>query len=683
MPPSLIRGVGPRRAAGVTFVIVCLSVLGSGQPTAQTPTRPVTWEGTLTATITEDFARQPNPFADGVWTATFNVTVKWSERKRVDVTDASGRTVGQLVLLADDGSRWNGEASGLSRTRRRTESLQLSGSGSGGPVLQTGWVYQSMADDDPLKDLLPNGTYALWTFAEMQVQHVFTATDGSTIVQRSPGEVPPQQMQNAIGTRMPVFFWNERTPAPDVIPADTLRLMMANTLADYPYADQQRRVLADGTMRGSFEARGRESEAGITRSVTWNIARRLGVTGTLNEVDAAWRPKLANEVTVQASIDPAQGVTGRFRFTLFDVSREKGYAMNAGGSGTGLDLRFASTHPQPMGSAKETSDGYTIETDDALQSASVTIASFDYGAWGRLKAEVNVEGQWYALDAAGGGASITVPVDTNGNRIWDTWEKNTGIWGQAASSDDDATPDGEAHGDGFSNFEEYRGFMVGTDWLTLTPALKELFIYDANGEGIGDFKSSGLGTFLIDEQQYDRNRVVNFNRGYASAGAQKGLKIENAALTTPGVLGLVTPTATTPNRVEHVYLDMVELESHGSAAIDSTIAHELGHGVSIEHHGHYTEGRCNGGPRGLIAPWGGAYSGDRGCVMAYSSATYYRAWDGKCYDWTFGSTWGAAFCVTKAGSGINSGDRRVEDGHPLPVSGNATHGDCQHQIRLK
>jgi len=664
--------------------VISLAIVGSGGPAAQTPPRPVHWEGTLTAVVTEDFARQENPFADGVWTATFNVAAKWVEQKRIDVKDPSGRTSGQLILLADAGSSWTAAASGLARTRRRPETLALSGSGAGGAVLQGGWVYQSMTDNDPLKDLLPNGAYALWTAADLQVEHLFTATDGTKILQRSPAEVPPQQMLNAIGTRLAMFFWNGQVPTPDTISTDGLRQLMSNSMADYPYADQERRVLIDGRMRGSFSARGRASEAGITRTVSWDLRRRLSIDGTLDTVDASWRPKLASEVTVRAAIEPSQGITARFRFTLFDVSREKGYAMNAGGNGTGLDLRFSSTQPQAMGAVSETSDGYVIETNDALTSAGVTMAAFDYGAWGRLKVEVNVQGEWYALDAASGGSSITVPLDTDGNRIWDTWEKNSGVLGQPASADEDDTPDGENTGDGFSNFEEYRGFMVGVDWVALVPTQKNLFIYDANALGFGDFPSLGLGTYSIDLDQFViSSRIVNFNRGYASAGAQRALHLQSRALPTPGELGRVSPRVGTPNQVNDVWVDTLELMFEPSDATDSTIAHELGHAVSIDHHGPYTEGRCNGGPKGLIALWSGAHAGDRGCVMAYSEALYYRTRDGTCYDWTFGSEFGNTFCTSKAGTGINSGPQRVEDGHTLPVSGDATHGNCRHQVRLK
>lgn len=667
------------------FVIVCSLLLlpGLERPRAQPTARPVHWEGTLRAVVTEDFSRQENPFADGVWTAAFEVRVKWLEHTRIDVTDPSGRTVGQLVLLREAGSTWSAEAGGTARTRSRPETLALTGAATGTGVLQAGWLYQSLAEDDPLRDVLPNGTYALWTFAELPVVHVFTGTDGRVIRQPSPAEVPNQFMQNAIGTRLPVFWWSAAVPPPETLSTDSLRRLMANSLADYAYADQERRTLVNGRMQGGFEARGRASEAGVTRSVRWDLRRRLSISGALQPVDPSWRPRLAGTVTVKAALDPGQDVRGRFRFTLFDVSREKGYALNAGGSGTGLDLRFASEQPQPTTPPEETADGYVIETSGAGEAAAVTVAAFDYGAWGRLKAEVNVDGEWYALPASGGAPAITIPLDDNGNRIWDAWERNSGVWGQPASADGDAEPAGENDGDGLSNYEEYRGFVVGMDWVTTSPAHKELFIHDVYGRGVGAFSDTGVQVYTIAETQYDRNRVVNFNRGHASAGPQKGVLITDTCDLNDTTGGIVVNGPGTPNEIEHVCINRAMLKDAPTEEEAYVLGHELGHAVSVQHHGDWDEGRCNGGEPGLIAPWAGAWSGDRGCVMAYSSAAYYRAWDGRCYPWTFGRTFGHQYCETKAGTGFNAGERRMEDGHPMPVSGAAAHGNCRHQIRIR
>jgi hypothetical protein len=177
--------------------------------------------------------------------------------------------------------------------------------------------------------------------------------------------------------------------------------------------------------------------------------------------------------------------------------------------------------------------------------------------------------------------------------------------------------------------------------------------------------------------------VANPNRGYASAGRQKGLRLTDCALAA-GTTGLVEPDIGTPNTVTRVMIDTVQLSTFESIALDSTVAHELGHAVGVRHHGDWGRGACSsGGETGIIALWGGAHAGDTACVMNYASAKYYRGWDGRCYEYSWPATWGASFCLSRTGTGINAGSRRMEDGHPLPVSGDGTSGDCQHAIRLK
>jgi len=207
-------------------------------------------------------------------------------------------------------------------------------------------------------------------------------------------------------------------------------------------------------------------------------------------------------------------------------------------------------------------------------------------------------------------------------------------------------------------------------------------VLDGIGHGIGYFGRSGVVSFVVDEGELDADRVANFNRGYATAGRQKGLHLVDQVLD-PGTVGLVEPDIGTPNTVTRVMVDTAQLAAFEWAALPSTIAHEMGHAVGLRHHGDWTRGACNGGEAGIIALWGGAHAGDTACVMSYSGARYYRGWDRSCYEYTWSPMWGSTFCPSKAGTGINAGARRMEDGHPMPVSGDGTHGDCQHAIRLK
>ena len=423
---------------------------------------------------------------------------------------------------------------------------------------------------------------------------------------------------------------------------------------------------------------------GLDIRMSWNIQHRLNITGTLTEAPSDWRPIAIDgaPAAFTASLDPSLGLKGRFRFTLFGVSREPGYAMNKG-SGTGLDLKFSDdqsiAHQPPV----ETGDGWTIETNEATTSATVNVSARDYGAWGQLKAEVEIDGQWYECKPAQGSA-VRVPLDRNDNQIADVWERDLGLRRVDAGGDVDSGA-GPNVGDGYSNYEEYRGFYVRGAWLSTDPTSKEVFILDKAGVGTGSFAQSGILPLVIRSDEWnDTTRIVNVNRQHATGGAQKGIRMVSARLD-PGTLGIAWPRVGTPNQVTEVRLDLRQLARLGSGALASTIAHELGHAVAIEHHGEYEVDTCGTGrDLRLIALWHGAHAGDRECVMAYSGANFYKRADRACREYTWPTLWGGAFCQSKTGTDINGGVERLdESGQPMPVSGDARRGDCLSQIRLK
>jgi hypothetical protein len=153
----------------------------------------------------------------------------------------------------------------------------------------------------------------------------------------------------------------------------------------------------------------------------------------------------------------------------------------------------------------------------------------------------------------------------------------------------------------------------------------------------------------------------------------------------PGVIGYAPPRIGTPNENEEVQIDTVQLAAFVSEAVDSTVAHEMGHAVGVHHHGAWEVGTCGArADKKLVAIWRGAHGGDQQCVMAYAGADYYKPEDRRCREFVWPSAWGGSFCRSKAGTGINAGPPRlVASGLPLPVSGDASRGDCAHQIRLK
>ena len=103
-----------------------------------------------------------------------------------------------------------------------------------------------------------------------------------------------------------------------------------------------------------------------------------------------------------------------------------------------------------------------IRTSQPRNSVDVWISSRDYGGYGHLTASANVGGQ--TILATIGQSSFDhaarLPVDVNGDFIADRWAQSLGLTTLDPGADAEINLHGAPPGDGFSGFEEYRGFIV-------------------------------------------------------------------------------------------------------------------------------------------------------------------------------------------------------------------------------
>ncbi len=312
----------------------------------------------------------------------------------------------------------------------------------------------------------------------------------------------------------------------------------------------------------------------VTYRYTLTLPGDTHVEAVLENPPRNWRPKggeESNTVSVRAYLkDPDK--TGIFRFILTDVSRERGIAMNMGND-RGFDYEFADDLPAPsnFNPPVKTATGWSIETKHESNEATVTIRAKDYGAWARLKARVKVDGVWQDCQTEDEKGYVTVPYDADENHIADVWEEEMNVTGRPATWDEDDQPkEIEYHkGDGFTNYEEYRGFMVGGKWRSTDPRQMDIFIFDEIGYGIGYFKNTKLQIHLINEDEYDSRRVVNFNRGYATLQSQNGQKglhlLEKDLGESDPVTGLTegeVSTIGTPNVVNWVAINTITVTEH-------------------------------------------------------------------------------------------------------------------------
>lgn len=381
------------------------------------------------------------------------------------------------------------------------------------------------------------------------------------------------------------------------------------------------------------------------------IAQSLTLTGR----SASWHPVAGDLLLIHAEIsDPNNTLSSRsVKFELSNVSSWKGTCMNSDKadngkkleSGTKPDLKFykASGQSTTVFDAQLTehtakwTEGKTGDVPwvkaecqtGAPNTYTVSIHVNDYAAYGELTARL--------LDGAGtevAGASISLPLDANGNYIADGWESDATENYNPAVDDEMGPANGvgvESNGnpgDGLVVFEEYRGFKVNGTHTRTRPSKKDIFIYTEFGAENGATTDYGIGSatnlpgifvthrIIIEEMEKGntKSRIINFNSlgipGQFGAVDpwrvidQRALYVKKGEKNSksPRLLGIAEPiTGSYPSspantKVINIYtgaiadgLDKLKKTTSLASAADfyrQVIGHEIGHGLGLYHTWH-------------------------------------------------------------------------------------------------
>lgn len=384
----------------------------------------------------------------------------------------------------------------------------------------------------------------------------------------------------------------------------------------------------------------------------------------------------------------------------------------------------------------------TTTTIATTSEATIEVRCEDYGAYGILRVSapdcetLEPRRTDEGCSQRGGANDVKIPMDVDGNRIADSASQDNG--GASANQDEDNNPVGDGtRGDGLTNYEEYRGFIVKTggnkSHIRTDIDRKDIFIHDRDGLGYGFFSQSGLVIHLLPGAEYyggdspndpppgtrttsqpravgDKTQVINFNSKTAHGGDQHGLRLVDEALTQGSGFTCATDPNSPgpPKNVNRVIIDRSYIAGRGiNNKLGKTIAHELGHAVCLRHHGpfapnwkkHYHGiffaspkwGREGGrqvlkNPRGLSDPAGGPTSGDANCVMRYDNL--FAFWchnNDSCRHRIYKPPnkevlSNLTFCSATNGTGVNN--------VPDPKGGNphrndAQRGNCMSQMKVK
>ncbi len=419
---------------------------------------------------------------------------------------------------------------------------------------------------------------------------------------------------------------------------------------------------------------------------------------------------------------PGQKVM-KYTITLAGTSREKGVDLNWPQKGTtDFDMKIREDQPRVKLDDK---DGQSATTQkEGLTDFKVTVESYDWGGWTRLKVTAELEDHSMVVAHVRGHPDqelLPIPKDDNSNHIADWWEKTSGVKDTSEKADDDGTPPGDGDdGDGVSLYEEYRGLHVQGRHEPLSPDLKDVFLWDCDNLGIGKYVESdfAIHSILGVEKAFEGNainqKVVNPNRGFGTLGRVYVIEMRRAVLDPGkpggGGVGETLPfPGVTPKDVQIVRIDVGAITDgfrgqggpdwrmKAGLELSATIGHELAHASRVRHHGddvdyslqppgNVTCRKADGSIRTLpcttpdcygVAVPHGAFSGDTACVMRYNSNDFYEDPTGNC-EWTFeGKTVrgrpfgyeppGSSYCTSPKGSSP-AGDAMVG------------RGECAHHL---
>ena len=267
--------------------------------------------------------------------------------------------------------------------------------------------------------------------------------------------------------------------------------------------------------------------------------------------------------------------------------------------------------------------------------------------------------------------------------------------------------------------------------LRPAPKKKDYFVPAAFGPELSGIPEralgpmSGLDVHEIESTEYDPGtRVVNFRRGFGTLVAQHAVVLydgplggslgETCATRTCGALPPGERAGQTPRGDPHWRPRMgtpgqhasiwVDRSAHdGPAALAVTVAHELLHGVSVDHHGEnvftfskicrvgstylgMTESACAARGGTFKEKWSfagrhGEFAGDQRCPMIYDGEVGWIASESRSVTLAdiqpetlkFSRAGPWKVCTSPAGTHFNAGDAHV---------GDARRGNCQDQIRV-
>ena len=396
-------------------------------------------------------------------------------------------------------------------------------------------------------------------------------------------------------------------------------------------------TIARGTSPDVLAGEEVSGDAEYSTIIRWNLRRDEDVTLIVlpEKKYDSWRPEaglnestIGNEIRIDAKLQGSDGGAAKVKarkiiFELIDTSREPGVALNfplAAPAPGDFDLQFSPTSNPPGQYVIGGTRNQRAETvPGQYTSASIMVSSFDWGAWSTLKVTAELtDGRLVIghLRSKSGTTETLLPKRARDSKIADIWKQNAGV---SLPDDDDSEtgPAGDSSpGDGFSLYEEYRGFRVDSQHVAGDPKKIDFFVRNYIGpdaeHGIfifADLTGAEVHSRLLDTEFDRQTRVMNANRdqgphcdpqgagSFEQTQGQHGVLIQTQA----GLNGGKTFLSQVGTRGRPAIVLSINLQPYDSLtgmttsenvpmsdqafAFDRAVAHELLHSVGAEHHG--------------------------------------------------------------------------------------------------
>ncbi|WP_138223056.1 hypothetical protein [Nibricoccus aquaticus] len=321
----------------------------------------------------------------------------------------------------------------------------------------------------------------------------------------------------------------------------------------------------------------------------------------------------------------------KFRFELVGTSREPGVCLNwpVGARDSEYDLKltaapgFRTAQPFTGVGAKISDQGQKGELknpprdDKGSPYADIAVESYDFGGRSELLVVCELEDGRELIGKLKGAAdpAVRLPKRAAGDWVAQSWRDAHGVKALSAGDDEEKVAGQPLNGDGFTLYEEYRGWAIGGKHYEGDPKRKDFFVRNY----IGRPAEAGIALFSSvtqirvqhrqTDQEFNLSRVMNLNHrdaphrvdqhcvvmfnaeGTGSSGGRthaiKGVgagqrwrpkDVQNITVEMPGVTDGIFSAGRSVGRYNLSDADARQAYARG-------IAHELLHAVGVEHHG--------------------------------------------------------------------------------------------------